>query len=216
MRTNKISKKLATISLEIGSIKFCPDQPFLWASGHKMPLYNDNRLLLGGAANRTLIAKGFNDLIERHNIVADVIAGTATAGIPHATTLADLLQLPLIYVRSAVKSHGMGKQIEGPLNQGRKVLLIEDLISTGGSAVKAIKAIREAGGIVNDCLSIFSYGFNESAKKFQDASCRTYSILSFPQLLEVAQATQNISPNDIVSLKSWQKDPFKWSENKGL
>ncbi|MBT3921782.1 MAG: orotate phosphoribosyltransferase [Nitrospina sp.] len=213
---NNIAETLAQISLEIGSIKFSPDQPFTWASGHKMPLYNDNRLLLGNSEHRSLIAKGFQDLINHYAPNAEVIAGTATAGIPHATTLADILQLPLIYVRSAPKSHGMGNQIEGPLRPNQKVLVIEDLVSTGGSAAKAVTAIREAGGIVKNCFSIFSYGFNEASERFKSISCEIHSILKFSQLLEVAQSTQNLPESDVEVLLSWQKNPFKWAENKGL
>lgn len=216
MTQNNIAETLARTSLEIGAIKFSPHQPFKWASGHQMPLYNDNRLLLGNPIHRTLVAKGFQELLKNCSSKIDVIAGTATAGIPHATTLADILQLPLIYVRSATKSHGMGNQIEGLLKQNQQVLVIEDLISTGGSAANAVTAIREAGGIVNHCFSIFSYGFTEATDKFNSISCKIHSILKFPQLLEVAQATQNLSPNDIETLLSWQRSPFKWSKNKDL
>jgi orotate phosphoribosyltransferase len=216
MTINNIAEKLARISLEIGAIKFSPDQPFKWASGHQMPIYNDNRLLLGNSAHRTLVAKGFQELLKARSAQFDVIAGTATAGIPHATTLADMLQLPLIYVRSATKSHGMGNKIEGPLKQNQKVLVIEDLISTGGSAANAVTAIREAGGTVNHCFSIFSYGFAVATNNFNSISCESHSILKFPQLLEIALSTENLSIKDIEILKSWQKNPFKWTENKGL
>jgi orotate phosphoribosyltransferase len=216
MTPTNIAETLAQISLEIGAIKFSPDQPFKWASGHQMPIYNDNRLLLGNAAHRALVAKGFQGLLKSCNSKIEVIAGTATAGIAHATTLADILELPLIYVRSASKSHGMGNKIEGPLKQNQQVLVIEDLVSTGGSAANAVTAIREAGGIVNQCFSIFSYGFTEATNRFNDISCEIHSILKFPKLLEVARSTQNLSKNDINVLQAWQKNPFKWSENKGL
>lgn len=207
-----ISENIAQIALEIGAIKINARQPFTWASGYKMPIYNDNRLLLGNARHRALIAKGFQNLLKNCAAEVEVIAGTATAGIPHATTLADILQVPLIYVRSTAKSHGMGNKIEGILKENQKVLVIEDLISTGGSAIKAVEAIREAGGIVNHCFSIFSYGFPEAFEKFDSASCQTHSILVFPDLLKVAQSTQDISQNDIDTLLSWQKSPFKWGK----
>ena len=145
----------------------------------------------------------------------EVIARTATAGIPHATTLADRLQVPLVYVRSTAKSHGMGNKIEGILKKNQKVLVIEDLISTGGSAVNAVTAVREAGGIVDHCFSIFSYGFPESLEKFKSAFCQVHSILDFSELLKVAQSTQDIASNDIQTLQSWQESPFKW-ENKSF
>ena len=210
-----IAESIARVALEIGAIRINVQQPFTWASGYKMPIYNDNRLLLGNAENRALIAKGFQNLLEKSAVEVEVIAGTATAGIPHATTLADLLQVPLIYVRSTAKSHGMGNKIEGILNKNQQVLVIEDLISTGGSAVNAITAVREAGGIVDHCFSIFSYGFPESLEKFKSVSCEIHSILNFYELLKVARSTQNISSNDIETLQSWQETPFKW-ENKSL
>ena len=205
-----IAESIAQVALEIGAIRINAQQPFTWASGYKMPIYNDNRLLLGNAENRALIAKGFQNLLEKSAVEMEVIAGTATAGIPHATTLADLLQVPLIYVRSTAKSHGMGNKIEGILNKNQQVLVIEDLISTGGSAVNAITAVREAGGIVDHCFSIFSYGFPESLERFKSVSCQVHSILDFSELLKVAQSTQDIASNDIQTLQSWQKSPFKW------
>lgn len=181
-----------------------------------MPIYNDNRLLLGNPAHRILVAKGFQELIKNCSTKFEVVAGTATAGIPHATTLADILQLPLIYVRSASKSHGMGNQIEGPLKKNQQVLVIEDLVSTGGSATNAVTAIRKAGGIVNQCFSIFSYGFTEATDKFNNISCESHSILKFPQLLEVALSTHNLSSKDIEVLRSWQENSFKWFKNEDL
>jgi orotate phosphoribosyltransferase len=210
-----IAENIALVALEIGAIRINARQPFTWASGNKMPIYNDNRLLLGNSQNRALIAKGFQDLLKNSAAKVEVIAGTATAGIPHATTLADLLEVPMIYVRSKTKPHGMGKKIEGILKKNQQVLIIEDLISTGGSAINAVKAVREAGGIVEHCFSIFSYGFPESLKKFKSVSCKIHSILDFSELLKVAQSTQNIASDDIDTLQSWQESPFKWG-NKSL
>jgi orotate phosphoribosyltransferase len=207
-----IEESIARVALEIGAIRINVQQPFTWASGYKMPIYNDNRLLLGNAQNRTLIAKGFRSLLKKCSIGVEVIAGTATAGIPHATTLADLLQVPMVYVRSTAKSHGMGNKIEGILKKNQQVLVIEDLISTGASAVNAVTAVREAGGIVEHCFSIFSYGFPESLEKFKSVSCQIHSILDLSDLLKVAKSTQNIALNDIEKLQSWQKSPFKWGE----
>jgi len=213
---DNIPEKLAKISLAIGAIKLNPEKPFTWASGYKMPLYNDNRLFLGDSEHRSLIAKGFQNLLNKHNVKAEVLAGTATAGIPHATTLADALQLPLIYVRSSAKSHGMGNRIEGPLKPKQQVLVIEDLISTGGSAVSAVQAVREAGGIVNHCFSIFSYGFTEAHDNFKSIDCEMHSILDLSQLLKMSQSTQKMSTKDLETIQSWQKAPFKWAENNGL
>lgn len=211
-----IAENIARVALEIGAIQINVCEPFTWASGYKMPIYNDNRLLMGNVGHRALIAKGFQDILKKCAAEVDVIAGTATAGIPHATTLADLLQVPLIYVRSTAKSHGMGNKVEGILKPNQRVLVIEDLISTGGSAVGAVAAIREAGGIVDHCCSIFSYGFPEATEKFKSMSCQIHSILIFSELLQVAQSTQNLPQNDIETLRSWQEAPFKWAENKGF
>ena len=216
MMPDNIPEKLAKISLAIGAIKLNPEKPFTWASGYKMPLYNDNRLFLGDAEHRSLIAQGFQNLLSQYNVKAEVLAGTATAGIPHATTLADALQLPLIYVRSSAKSHGMGNRIEGPLKPKQQVLVIEDLISTGGSAVSAVQAVREAGGIVNHCFSIFSYGFTEAHDNFKSIDCEMHSILDLSQLLKMSQSTQKMSTKDLETIQSWQKAPFKWAENNGL
>ena len=206
------SEKIAHIALEVGAIQINAHKPFTWASGYKMPIYNDNRLLLGNTSNRSLIANGFQDLLKTYVGDVDVIAGTATAGIPHATTLADMLQLPLIYVRSKAKSHGMGNKIEGILNKNQRVLVIEDLVSTGGSAINAVTAIREAGGIVDHCFSIFCYGFPEAIEKFNNISCQLNSILVFSKLLQVAQFKADISQSDIEILLSWHKNPFEWGK----
>ena len=210
------SATLSKMALESGAIRLNPEKPFTWASGYKMPIYNDNRLLLGKAEYRAFISKLFARFLEGLTQNIDVIAGTATAGIPHATTLADRLNKPLIYVRAAAKSHGMGNQIEGPLTSGENVILVEDLISTGGSAINAVNAIRKAGGIVDYCLCIFSYGFTEARKKFQEINCQYHSLLSFSALLKEAQTMGLLSNDQIESLKIWHKAPFKWAETKGL
>ena len=207
---------LSRIALESGAIRFNPDKPFIWASGYKMPIYNDNRLLLGKPEYRSFISKLFARLLEDLAQNIDVIAGTATAGIPHATTLADILKKPLIYVRASAKSHGMGNQIEGPLAPGQNVLLIEDLISTGGSAINAVNAIRKKGGIVNFCFCIFSYGFTEAHKKFDEINCQYHSLLTFKTLLKEAESLQLLSNGQIESLRIWNKDPFNWAETKGF
>ncbi len=210
------SANLSKMALESGAIRLSPEKPFTWASGYKMPIYNDNRLLLGKAEYRSFIAQIFEKYLDTSVANLDVIAGTATAGIPHATTLADRLGKPLIYVRAATKSHGMGNQIEGPLSPGQNVLLIEDLISTGGSAINAVNAIRKAGGIVEHCLSIFTYGFSEAQHRFDEINCKYRSILTFPDLLKEAQSMQLLSNEHIESLQVWHKAPFKWAETKGF
>ena len=210
------SSNLAKMALESGAIQLNTDKPFTWASGYKMPIYNDNRILLGKAEFRTYISKIFIKYINSSIENPDVIAGTATAGIPHATTLADSLKKPLIYVRATAKSHGMGNQIEGPLTEGQNVLLIEDLISTGGSAINAVNAIRKSGGTVDYCLCIFSYDFPEAKQGFKEINCKFLPILTFLDLLEEAKTMQMLSNQQIDSLRTWHKEPFKWAETKSF
>ena len=209
-----IAQKLAEIALELQVVKLSPDKPFTWTSGYKMPIYNDNRLFLSDAEHRQTIAEGFVNLIQKNELQFDVIAGTATAGIPHATTLADMLRLPLVYVRSTAKGHGMKNLVEGGLKAGQKVLVIEDLISTGGSSIAAVNGLREQEAIVDTCLSIFTYGFSKASEKFQENNCASFSLLTFPVLLEVAIEKKYITEAQAEDLRSWQDSPFTWGEGK--
>lgn len=209
------AKSLAEIALKIGAIKINPEHPFTWASGYKMPIYNDNRLLLCKSDYRMLVAEGFQSILTAGEIAVDVVAGTATAGIPPATTLANLMKTPLVYVRGAPKKHGMQNQVEGLLEQGQNVVVIEDLVSTGESVVKTVQAIREAGGIVDHCLCIFSYGFEKSTTLFQEAHCRLHSLLTYPNLIEYAMETASITAEQKRLLDSWYNDPFAWDKNQG-
>jgi len=212
----KFSEKIAKISLQTGAIRLDPETPFLWASGYRMPIYNDNRLLLGDSKHRQLISEGFKDIIKSKKIEVDVIAGTATAGIPHATSLANILETPLIYVRPNQKEHGMKNAIEGILLKNQKVLVIEDLISTGGSALKAINAIRKAGGIVDHCLSIFSYDFSKALGDFKNANCQLNTLLTFTELILLAKYDKSVNVKQLSLLKSWAVDPFNWGKKNGF
>lgn len=211
-----IAQQLAKISLEIGAIKIDSKNPFTWASGYRMPIYNDNRMLLGNADHRQRVAEGLKAVIEKNHLPADVIAGVATAGIPHATGLANLMGLPLIYVRSAPKEHGLKNQVEGILKSGQSVIVVEDLISTGGSAIKAVKAVREAGGTVDHCLGIFSYGFPETAQKFNQAQCRLHTLLNLDTLLQIAVAEGKIRSEEKQVITHWAESPFEWGKQQGL
>jgi orotate phosphoribosyltransferase len=210
------SEKLAETALKIGAIRVDTDHPFTWASGYRMPIYNDNRLLLGNADHRRLIAEGFQNLLEEKKIEADVVAGTATAGIPPATTLADLIHAPLIYVRSSPKKHGMQNQIEGTLKKGQNVLVIEDLVSTGGSVLNAIETIRLSGGKVQHCFCIFAYGFQEAEDQFARSDCQLTALLTFEQLINFGISSQALTESQTDLLRSWFKDPFKWGERHGF
>ena len=210
------SKEIAKISLDIGAIKLDPENPFLWASGYRMPIYNDNRLLLADAKHRQLITEGFQSILNSKNIGIDVIAGTATAGIAPATSLANLMETPLIYVRPISKEHGMQSKIEGILLNNQKVLVIEDLVSTGGSALKAVNAIREAGGQVEHCLSIFTYRFQKAVEQFKNAQCQLHHLLDFKELILLASENKSISKNQLLMLQSWHDDPFNWGNKNGF
>ncbi len=208
------AQRLAKISLAIGAIKLQPRNPFTWASGYRMPIYNDNRLLLGQPEHRALVAEAMQSVMDEKGIPADTVAGVATAGIPHATSLANRLSLPLIYVRSTPKVHGMKNQIEGILHPGQQVVVIEDLISTGGSAIKAIEAIRQVGGRVSHCLSIFSYGFTKAQQSFEQSQCQLLPLLTLEVLLQFARESGKINAEDSKDLEAWAQNPFEWGDQQ--
>ncbi len=187
-----------------------------------MPIYNDNRMFLFHPEMRKEIAKGLAKIVQDQEISPDVVAGTATAGIPHGALLADLLSLPYIYVRDKPKAHGLKNRIEGLDAEsdlgGKTVVVIEDLISTGGSSARAVEAVREAAGVSNWCLSIFSYGLEKAAEQFAalEPPCDFTSLLTFPTLLEVASAGGFLSKDQIALLADWREDPFGWGEKHGF
>ncbi len=187
-----------------------------------MPIYNDNRMFLFHPEARRWIADGLAELIRERDIAPEVVAGTATAGIPHGALLADRLSLPFIYVRDKPKAHGLKNRIEGldadaDLDR-RSVVVIEDLISTGGSSARAVEAVREAQGVSDWCLSIFSYGLERAAACFEalDPPCQYVSLLTFPVLLEVAEAGGFLTGDQIALLAEWREDPFGWGEKHGF
>lgn len=212
----KIGIELARAALNIQAIRFSPDNPFTWASGYRMPIYNDNRMFLGNFKHRSLIRSGFQALIAKHQLTPNVIAGTATAGIAPAATLADALQLPLIYVREKAKAHGLENQIEGILRPAEKAVLIEDVISTGGSSIRALTAIRDAGGQVHHCLAIYDYGFQAAADEFKRNDCTLLSVLNFDILLDVVRTENYLTPTQLKELDAWRLDPFGWGEQRGF
>ncbi len=210
------AQQLAKISLEIGAIKINPKEPFTWASGYRMPLYNDNRMLLGNADHRHLIAEAMKAILEKVGARIDAVAGVATAGIPHATSLANLLKRPLIYVRSSPKDHGLKNQVEGILKPGQAVVVVEDLISSGGSAIKAIEAVREAQGVVDHCLGIFSYDFLEAKDRFKKSQCQLHTILTLDTLLQFAMEQRLIASEDKKVVDNWTQNPFEWGRQQGF
>lgn len=187
-----------------------------------MPIYNDNRMFLFHPEMRRVIAQGLADIIQAEGIAPEVVAGTATAGIPHGALLADLLALPYIYIRDKPKAHGLKNRIEG-LDaesdlEGRSVVVIEDLISTGGSSARAVEAVREANGACDWCLSIFSYGLEKATEQFQalNPPCAFDSLLTFPILLETARDGGFLTEDQIALLAAWREDPFGWGEKHGF
>ena len=218
---NYYGSQLAKAALELGAIRLNVSEPFRWASGYRMPIYNDNRQFLSSSAYRALICDAFSDMVESLSLKVDNIAGTATAGIPHATSLADMLYKPLTYVRSSSKDHGLGHQIEGlgrnGSYEGKNVLLIEDLISTGSSSLKAVEAVRQADGVCNLCLAIFTYGFKTAEDAFAalDPACVFHTILSYDVMVATAAETGYISASDAEALHEWREDPFGWGEKRG-
>lgn len=191
--------------LEIGAVALRPNDPFTWASGIKSPIYCDNRLTLSFPVVRREIATGLKQLIVENFPQVDLIAGTATAGIPHAAWVSELLDLPMCYVRSKQKEHGKGNQIEGKVVQGQKVVVVEDLISTGGSVLTVVHALRQAGCEVLGVVSIFTYELEKGRQLLKDANIATYSLTDFTTLGEVAVEKGYIEKTDLTQLLAWKK-----------
>lgn len=203
-------KQIAEALLQIEAVTLSPTEPYTWSSGLKSPIYCDNRLTLSFPNVRQVIVDGLVKSVNPTEV--DVIAGTATAGIPHGALLADRLGLPFIYVRSSAKGHGKGNQIEGKLEAGARVLVIEDLLSTGMSSIDAAQAIREAGGEVTGIQAIFSYGLPVLQKNLADANLSATSLTTFSELIEVAENTGVLNRSELDSLRDWQEDPRAWSD----
>lgn len=201
------SEQVASHLLEIGAVALRPQEPFTWTSGIKSPIYCDNRLTMAFPAVRNYIAEAFAELIRTSYPDAEVIAGTATAGIPHAAWVADKLGLPMAYIRDKAKGHGKQNQIEGLITPGQKVVVIEDLISTGGSSIKAAQAVQEAGGLPLAVLAIFSYELDRAVEAFAAAELPLQSLSNYSTLINVALAQGKIAENDVALLQSWRQDP---------
>lgn len=203
MREKDVAKGL----LSIKAVFFRPDEPFTWASGIKSPVYCDNRLTLTAPDVRTLIENSIADVIREKYPEADVIMGTATAGIAHAAIAAHILGLPMGYVRSGAKDHGRGNQIEGQLNKGDKVVIVEDLISTGGSVIDAATALRNAGAEVLGIVSIFTYGMQKGLDRLAQENLKNISLTNFDVISEVAVDESYIRPEDRERLIAFRNNP---------
>lgn len=206
----EIARQIAADLLDINAVTLSPSKPFLWASGIKAPIYTDNRRTIAFPKVRQHIADGLADYIKTTFPTATVIAGVATAGIPHAALVADRLDLPMSYVRSKPKDHGTGKQIEGQVTADDQVVLIDDLISTGGSVLGAAKAVQAAGATVLGVLGIFSYELPDSTKNFNDAKLSLHTLTNYSTLVELANEKHDITDAELASLKQWREDPWKW------
>lgn len=199
-----MTQNIAQSLLEIKAVTLSPDDPYTWNSGIKSPIYCDNRVTLAYPEIRENIYQGLIELIKEHAQDAEIISGTATAGIPHAAFVADQLKLPMSYVRSKSKGHGKGNQIEGALSKGKKVVVIEDLISTGGSSINAVEALIEDGAEVLGVFAIFTYGINKAEEAFKAIDVPFYTLSNYDELISVAEKEGYIENKDIKTLKAWK------------
>ncbi len=205
-----MSQSIAEHLLEIKAVFLQPNDPFTWSSGMKAPIYCDNRLTMSYPEVRKEIAEGLAELIKTKFPESELIAGTATAGIPHAAWISEILGLPMCYVRSKAKSHGKGNQIEGKTSKGQKVVVVEDLISTGGSSITAVKALKEAGCEVLGVVSIFSYELDKAKKAFEKEGIKAFSLTGYSDLIETAFKKELIEEGDLSTLRNWRENPEYW------
>lgn len=207
MERKCMKQQLAKHLLEIGAVHLQPNAPFTWTSGIKSPIYCDNRLTLSFPLVRRKVAIGLEELIRKHYPEVEVIAGTATAGIPHAAWVSDQLNLPMVYVRGKAKEHGKGNQIEGVVKAGQNVVIVEDLISTGGSVITTAEALKAAGVNVLGVVAIFTYDLNKGISQLKEAELSYHTITDYLTLIEVAKDAELINQEDMVKLKKWRENP---------
>ncbi|MDX1905345.1 MAG: orotate phosphoribosyltransferase [Thermonemataceae bacterium] len=210
MNETEIAEKIAALLLDIEAIKLSPQQPFKWSSGWLSPVYCDNRLTLSYPDIRTFIKNAFVELIKNKYPDTELIAGVATAGIPQGALIADALNLPFVYVRSEAKKHGMTNLIEGHIQTKQKVIVIEDLVSTGGSSVKVIEALKEAGAEVQAILAIMTYGFELARKNFEEKNVTFLALSNYNYVLIEAVKRNLITEQTMASLQEWRKQPDIW------
>lgn len=204
--------KVAEFLLQCKAIKLSPMKPFTWASGINSPIYCDNRVTLSFPQIRTFLRQSYAESLVEHFGKPDVIAGVATGGIAQGALVAQELGIPFIYVRSGAKAHGMGNQVEGYFEEGQKVVVIEDLISTGGSSLKAIEALREAKLEVKGLVAIFTYGFDMAHKNFAEAECPYITLTNYDTMLKKALESNLISNKELASLQEWRQNPTEWKK----
>lgn len=205
-----IAETIAKDLLKIQAVFLSPDEPFTWASGIKSPIYCDNRITMSYPAVRRAIAKGLAETIKAEYPDVEVIAGTATAGIPHAAWVAELLDLPMVYIRSKAKDHGKGNQIEGRITKGQKMVIIEDLISTGGSVLEAAAAAKREGADVLGVAAIFTYELAQGKTNFTEAGLPLTTLTNYSTLIEIARTENYVTEAQLALLKKWREDPSGW------
>jgi orotate phosphoribosyltransferase len=209
---SEIEQQVAEFLLQIKAIKLKPDDPFTWASGWRSPIYCDNRVTLSYPSIRTYIRQKLSLVIQEEFGSVGCIAGVATAGIPQGALVAQELGLPFVYVRSKAKEHGTGSLIEGEIMPGARVVVIEDLISTGKSSLQAVDALRDAGYEVAGLAAIFSYGFDVAEENFKKAKCRFITLSNYNAMLKFAEEKQYITHDSVKLLQQWREDPANWGK----
>ena len=209
-----VDQLLAEKLLEISAIKLQPDNPFVWASGWNSPIYTDNRKTLSFPDIRNFIKVELSRLIMENFGDAEVVAGVATGAIPQGALVADTLSLPFVYVRSSPKDHGLENLIEGNIKPGQKVVIVEDLVSTGRSSLKAAQALRDAGAEVVGMVAMFTYEFPIAAEAFEQEGVKLLTITNYSAMIKAAVATNYIKESDVVTLQQWRDDPAGWVPNK--
>jgi len=213
---NETAEDVAKILLEIKAVTLSPQKPYRYASGIVSPIYCDNRLLMSYPDKRRKIIAYLAELIKERHIEFDVVAGIASSGIPHAAWLADKIGKPMIYIRKETKEHGKENLIEGKLDKGQRVLIVEDLVSTGGSSINGVEAVRSQGGIVNHCVAIFTYEMEKAKDAFRNANCELITLSNFTTLIKTAKEMEYISPEESEKVLAWNKDPQDWGRKMGL
>ena len=211
-----MEREVAEILLGIKAVTLRVNPPYKWVSGIFAPIYTDNRLLMSYPAERETIVKCLVRSIEELGLKADVVAGVATSGIPWAAWVAERMCKPMIYARPKAKEHGKENLVEGGLKKGQNVVLIEDLISTGGSSVGAVEAIRKAGGVVDHCLAIFTYELPEAEKNFGRAKCKALTLTNFSTIIKVATEMGYIDKKDKEKILEWSRNPAAWGRKMGF
>lgn len=207
-----IAKKTAELLLQMKAIKLSPNEPFTWASGWKSPIYCDNRITLSYPTVRVFLKEEIAKIVEKQHGMPDVIAGVATGAIAIGILVAQELGVPFVYVRPEPKKHGRKNQIEGYLERGQNVVVIEDLISTGKSSLNAVEALKEAGAVVKGMVAIFSYGFDIASANFEDKNIELTTLSNYESLLEQALDSNYISDKELLTLTDWRRNPSEWKQ----